>query len=146
TFSTPVDYTQPDSDWNRSVMQRQAHLVHDAGGAQFCNKDHASATVLGIPFGDYPKCAMFEIDDLALFFVLTIADLGIVDDQSRPETRKAASFREHMTDATLKGLITDDGFGDFVIEQLTGIQGFTRFPTPEAASRALFLDHAHQSS
>jgi hypothetical protein len=145
-FVTPVDYGQPDSDWNRSILQRKMHLVRDADGAQFCNKDHATATVLGISLGDYSKCSMFEVDDLGLFFVLAIADHSITDDPNRPDTRHAASFREQMTDSTLRGLVPDSGLGDTILETLTGISGFGRFPTPEAASRALFLDHDHQSS
>lgn len=140
-FVTPVDYSQPDSDWNRSVFQRKAHLVHDANGAVFCNKPHSS--LFGV--GDIGECNMFKVKDLGLFFVLTIADRSITDDKSRPETRNAASFREQM-DPAYQSLVTDDALGDFALETLTGISGFTRFPTPQAASRALFLDHDHQSS
>ncbi len=34
----PVDRTMPDVDYNASLMQRIAHLIHDANGVQFCNK------------------------------------------------------------------------------------------------------------
>jgi hypothetical protein len=145
SWSTPVDYTQPDSDYNRSIMQRMAHLVHDANGAKFCNKDGASATVLGVSLGSFAACDMFEIDDIGYFFVLAMADTSITDDSSRPETRNSASFREHVTSGVLHTLILDDGAGDFTIETLTGISGFGRFPTPAAAARSLFLDPQHQS-
>lgn len=145
SFGGTPDRGKPDSDWNRSVMQRLMHLIHDANGVQFCNKQGASVRVLGLPLLNYDKCKMFRIDDLGLFFALTIVDHSITDDKSRPETRNEASFRERIVDGTMRGLISDGGLGDSFIQGLVGIEGFTRFPTPQAAARSLFLDTAHQS-
>ncbi|MSP63735.1 MAG: hypothetical protein EXR72_25995 [Myxococcales bacterium] len=147
-FDTPVDYSAPDSDWNRSVMQRMLHLIRDANGAEFCNRDGAKANLFGLISlpGTFKKCEMFRIPDLGLFFAMSMADKGLIDDKSRPETRNTGSFRENITDPGMKALVFDSGVGDLLIEQLTGISGFTRFPTSPAAARSLFLDPAHQSA
>src|SRR5262249_9416143 len=68
----PVDRTKPDSDYNRSLMQRIAHLIHDANGTQFCNKDGATVPL----FGTFNKCDLFEIDDLALFYVMAMSSVN----------------------------------------------------------------------
>jgi hypothetical protein len=145
SFATPVDYTSPDNDWNRSVMQRMAHLIHDSNGAKFCNKQDAHPVILGIDLGSFHECELFEIKDIGYFFVLAMADHSITDDPSRPETRSSASFRDKIQDKGMRALVFDNGTGDFFLEQLVGISGFTRFPTPQAAARSLFLDHDHQS-
>ncbi len=148
SWSTPVDRNAPDSDYNRSIMQRMAHLVHDSNGAHFCNKEGASATAFGLSLGYFKECDLFDIPDIGLFFFLAMADVSIVDDKSRPTTRNMASFREHITNSTLHGVILDNWLGDLALESDktgTGIPGFTRFPTPEAAARSLFIDHNHQS-
>jgi hypothetical protein len=169
SFSTLVDRSQPDSDYNRSVMQRMAHLVHDANGVRFCNKEGASISVAGIiNIGNYHTCTdtaraeMFQIDDLGLFFVLAMADHSVTASQYAHDYRydttySKASFREQITDSTLRGLLYDDDqthillFGDttdqFMSGQLmTKIPGFTRFPQPQALARSLFLDYNHESS
>ena len=148
---TAVNRAAPDSDYNRSIMQRMAHLIHDANGVRFCNKDHAKISVAGLfSFGDFPECGMFQIDDLALFYVLTMADHGYV--QSTKATRydttySKASFREAITSAPLKLVLPDSSFSDGLLQGplMTDIPGFTRFPTPQAASRSLFIDQAHAS-
>jgi hypothetical protein len=163
SWSTPVDRTQPDVDidrntYNRSVMQRMAHLIHDSNNTRFCNKQCASVSLAGlINVGCFDQCKMFEIDDLALFFALAIArdpnnpHDPLLDDMSRNETtRSKASFIAQMTDSTLVWAVNHVPFtspDDFLQGSLaTHIPGFTEFPTPQAAARSLFLDQAHQSS
>jgi hypothetical protein len=147
----PVDRTKPDSDYNRSVMQRIAHLIHDSNGTQFCNKPNARVALGPVPIvTDIPKCGLFQIDDLALFFALSMADPAVIQatkGTAREATTYAeASFREHLTNSTVKGLIFDNGVGDGLLETQTGITGFTRFPTPAAAARSLFLKPNEQSA
>jgi hypothetical protein len=131
----PVDRAQPDADYNRSLMQRIAHLVHDASGVQYCNKEGATAG--GRTFS---KCRLFQIDDLALFFALNLASDDVrMDTNRRATTYNKASFREQLTDFPLKTTTPDSLVGDALLENLIGIHGFTRFPTPKALTRALFL-------
>lgn len=131
----PVDRSQPDADYNRSLMQRIAHLVHDASGVPFCNKNGAVA--LGLTFA---KCGLFKIDDLAVFFALNLASDDVrMDTSRRATTYNKASFREQITSAALKLATADNALGDTVLQGLIGITGFTRFPTPKALARSLFL-------
>jgi hypothetical protein len=145
----PIDRTSPDTDYNQSLMQRIAHLIHDANGAQFCNKQDASFSLI-INFGPYDKCKLFEVDDLALIYVLSMASPSIIQatkGTSREATTYAkASFREAITDPTVHGLIFDNGVGDTLLQGQVGITGFTRFPTPKALARSLFLRPNEQSS
>jgi hypothetical protein len=130
-----VDRTRPDTDYNRSLMQRIAHMVHDSNGARFCNKDGAIALSR-----TFAKCRLFEIDDLSLLYALNLASDAVrMDATRRATTYSKASFREQVTDPGLKGLISDDTLGDTVLQGMVGITGFTRFPSPKALARALFL-------
>lgn len=143
----PVDRKSPDSDYNRSLMQRIAHMIYDANGLQFCNKENARVAIIGIPLQqNLPRCELFKIDDLALFFVLNMASDPIRQDSSRfATTYSKASFREQITNSTVKGLVFDNGLGDGLLQLQTGIDGFTRFPSPKALTRSLFLRQADQS-
>ena len=78
---TPVDRSKPDADYNRSLLQRIAHLVHDSSGVQYCNK--AGAVAVGRTF---QKCKLFQINDLALFFALNLASDPVRMDSTRRAT------------------------------------------------------------
>lgn len=130
-----VDRTQPDVDDNRSLMQRISHLIHDSNGAQFCNKEGAKSA--GQTFA---RCKLFKIDDLALFFALNLASDTVRKDATRRATTYSkASFREQIVDPAFRTIVVDSDNGDRVLQGMVGIQGFTRFPTPKALGRALFL-------
>lgn len=60
-FVIPVDRTQADVPGNQSIMQRLLHLIKDTKGAQY------QPEIIGIPVG-----FIFEIDDLAEFYMLSI--------------------------------------------------------------------------
>ena len=134
----PVDRTKPDTDYNRSLMQRIAHLIHDANNAQFCNKQGASFSLI-LNFGPYDKCKLFEIDDLALFYILNMASASA--QAANPSAEAGANFCSHITDGTVKSLA-----GDTLIQSQTGINGFTCHPTPAALNRSLFLKQNEKSS
>lgn len=137
---SPVDRTKPDSDYNRSLMQRIAHLIHDANGVQFCNKDGANPTLGPIPLGGpFAKCKMFEIDDLALFYILNMQTDA--SNASNPSAKSGADFCGHITSG---GLLATGC--PLAIEGQVGITGFTRFPTPAALNRSLFLRNGEKSS
>lgn len=152
-WQTQVDRTRPDSDFNRSVLQRMAHLIHDANGVPFCNREGARLAIGPIPITTYGQCEMFRVDDLGLFYVLAVADHAVTSSSTARTSRyqttySKASFREALQTATLRTFLPDSTTSDSLLESslLIGITGFTRFPTPEALSRALFLDTAHQTS
>jgi hypothetical protein len=140
----PVDRTQDDVDYNQSLMQRIAHLIHDANGAQFCSKAGATVQAGGITLASFPnKCDLFEIDDLALFYILNMASDNIRQDTSREDTYKIASFCEAVKDSTLKPLVAAGG--GTLLENQTQLTGFRCYPTPAAMNRSLFLDWSAQA-
>jgi hypothetical protein len=152
-WQTQVDRTRPDSDFNRSLLQRMAHLIHDANGVQFCNREGARLAIGPIPITTYRQCEMFRVDDLGLFYVLAMADHAVTSSSFARTNRyqttySKASFREAIQNATLRAFLPDSTTSDSLLESslLIGIDGFTRFPTPEALNRSLFLDPAHQTS
>jgi hypothetical protein len=133
----PVDRTKPDVDWNRSLLQRIAHLIHSANGVPLCNKK--DATVSMGPFtlaGPYAKCDLFEIDDLALFFILNMS--SVKNDSRYPSAYNGANFAAKIKPDGLRGFL-DNSLGDIVLQGQTKITGFTRRPTPAALVRTLFL-------
>lgn len=58
-FDEPVDRTAPESENNRSLLQRLLHLVHDASQKQYVTM-----------YGEW----VFTIDDMAVFFLDSVAD------------------------------------------------------------------------
>jgi hypothetical protein len=143
-FTTPsaVDRTQPDTDYNRSLMQRIAHLIHDSNGLKFCNKAGSRPIEID-PTKTLDACKLFEIDDVALFFALNLASPDVIAATKTTRfatTYSKASFREQIVDPEFRNLVTDDVNGDNNLQGLIKIIGFTRFPTPKALARALFLD------
>jgi len=140
---TAVNRAIPDTDYNRSLMQRIAHLIHDSNGVQFCNKDKAAFTFI-LPFGPYAKCGLFKIDDLALFYVLNMASDSIrTDKTNHPSAYYTSNFCENIQDGTVKAAALG---GLANLESQTGIQGFKCAPTPHALNRALFLRQDEKSS
>ena len=131
----PVDRTQPDVDYNQSLMQRIAHLIHDSNNVKFCNKAGAKPTVLGIPFGGpngYSECGLFEIDDLALFYILNMQTDA--SKATNPSAKSGADFCGHMTSGDLLQTGCPLAIGSTV-----GIDGFGQYPTPASLNRSLFL-------
>ena len=60
-FIAPVNRNQPDITGNQSIMQRMLHLMYDTRGADY------TPEIIGLPLG-----FIFEIDDLAEFYILSI--------------------------------------------------------------------------
>jgi hypothetical protein len=130
---TPPDRTMPDSDYNRSLMQRIAHMIHDANGIKFCNKDGATPGIGGITIETDAACKLFEIDDLALFYILNMQTDA--SKATNPSAKSGADFCGHLTTGNI--LLT--GGCSTLIGSLVGITGFGQFPTPAALNRSLFL-------
>lgn len=168
-FGTPVSRARPDSDgvidWrrkvtndpanNRSQLQRMMHLIAMANRQRLCNGRNASMLSGLVKFKD--ACDMLKVDNVASFFLLSIASPDV---RSRTDTfaKYDASFLEAIKnglmcrgtssdpqatqkcDELLK-LITDGASGDLIIEGIIRIKGFTRYPTPESLVRLLSLDY-----
>jgi hypothetical protein len=92
---TPVDRTQSDAGFNRSVFQRFLALIHDTRGVSVCNRPgaHVKALMTVPVFGgtvdvsipdsplvepfwgktSFGECEVFKMDDMATFYVQAIA-------------------------------------------------------------------------
>jgi hypothetical protein len=151
TFGKPVDRSLPDSDVdknpgnpknNRSIMQRVLQIVHDANHATLCNKDGAFVNlkiVIDIKVaGPAKPCALFKLDELALYYLLSMADDSV---KARdPYT----NFLNSITDPGLKTQAQIiDGLG--LLDNLLGIPGFGKYPTPAMLARMLFQDDSKRS-
>jgi hypothetical protein len=141
SLRTPVDRGQPDSGFNRSLLQRILHLINDSAGHRFCNKDGAIITFYGLPASlPYDECELLWIDDLAVFYVQSIAyakDASgrvLLDGHGRPlpKARLPLDLPGYM-----EPFVDDD-----LMESQSGIAGFRFHPTPQALNRTLFLSPA----
>jgi hypothetical protein len=141
TLSTEVDRNAPDNAWNRSLMQRLLHLIHDSSGVEMCNKQDAVIRdpFLGIPLQYYDECDLLRIPDLAVFYAQSIAYLKdangniVYDDRGLPTPK--ALLPLNFDNALIEAVVTDD-----LLEEESGIEGFRFHPTPAALNRVLLLD------
>ncbi|HKA90772.1 MAG TPA: hypothetical protein VKE22_24085 [Haliangiales bacterium] len=139
SFRTPVDRTATDSGFNRSLFQRILHLIHDSDGHAICNKDGAIIRLFGIPLSlPYNACDLMRIDDLAVFYVQSIAYAKdaqgrvLYDSDGRPLPKALLPLN---LPSWMRPLTTDG-----LLEFSSGIDGFRWHPTPQALNRVLFLD------
>lgn len=141
----PVDRTKPDTDYNRSLMQRIAQLIHDANGTQFCNKDGATVPL----FGTYNKCDLFQVDDLGLLYVTAMSSVrngthnNFYNEDFPASAQNLSNFCNYIKPAGVKAvapaIIEGGALG-------TGINGFTCNPTPHALNVSLFLTSSDKSA
>jgi hypothetical protein len=141
SFATPVDRSQSDSGFNRSLFQRILHLIHDSDGHAICNKDGAIIRLFGIPLSfPYNACDLMQIDDLAVFYLQSIAYAKdaqgrvLHDSDGRPMSKALLPLN---LPGWMQPLATDG-----LLELSSGIDGFRWHPTPQALNRVLFLDPA----
>ncbi len=164
SFATPVDRGAFDNAFNRSIFQRILHVISDSNGAQACNKQNARVVdpFIGITLGTYNECQLFRVDNLAVFYLQSIAYAKNAGGQYICETA-AGAFDSTTTAATPQGCVSQgrrprpkanfnynwgafvqgslDVFGgDEFLEDTVGIEGMRTFPTPAALNRVLFLD------
>ncbi len=165
TFTTPVDRTAEDSHFNRSLFQRILHVINDSNGATACNKQDAQVKdpFVGITLGTYDECELFSIDNLAVFYLQSIAYAKNGAGQYICETNDGGDFDSTTTASTPEGCVSQGrrpqpkadfnynwgGFvggsidtfgGDGFLEDTVGIEGMRTHPTPNALNRVLFLD------
>lgn len=143
-----VNRALPDSDVdkdpqnpqnNRSILQRILHVLHDTNGVQLCNRQGAyvNLSILGINIsiaGPASPCTLYRIDDVASYFLLSIAD------QSVKNQDPYANFLNSITDPGLKfqaqALELLGGLGSLI-----GIPGFSPYPAPQQLGRMLFQNN-----
>ena len=143
-----VNRSLPDSDVdknaanplnNRSILQRVLHVLHDTNGVQLCNRQGAfvNFSLLGIDIkiaGPAAPCALYRIDDVASYFLLSIAD------QSVKSQDPYANFLNSITDSGLKSKAQAlELFG--ALGSLLGIPGFNQYPSPQQLGRVLFQNN-----
>ena len=165
-FTTLVDRTRNDSNYDRSVFQRFLHLINDSNGARACNKAGARVVdpFIGITLGTYNECSLFRVDNLAVFYLQSMAyaknasgqyicedDGGAFDGTRtaatpeacasfgsgwRPQPKANFNYQWGGVVSTSIDLFGGDGF----LEDTVGIAGMRSHPTPEALNRVLFLN------
>jgi hypothetical protein len=166
SFATPVDRTQIDNAFNRSLWQRLLMLINDSNGAVACNKEGAQVIQFGIPVATYSECEMFRVDNLAVFYLQSIAyakdgqgriiceddggDFNATQTATTPEgcasfgagwrPRPKADFNYDWNQGVLSPGLVDGLGGDGYVEDQAGIEGMRTHPTPQALNRVLFLD------
>ncbi len=178
-FITEVDRNASDAGFNRSIFQRVMHLLADVsampdvapqipGTQALCNQEGAILEVTDgtatLTAGPYTECALVRIENLAVFYVQSMAYLrdasgNFVTDIKR--TNPNPSVKNGICDHD-QGEDGGDGTGEFVRkarfvfnwnstlleaaanDEVLGISveipGFSHCPTPQVLNRVLFLD------
>lgn len=142
-LSQATDRARPDTNDNRSVLQRLFHLVDDLNGAHLCNKPGASIRLyasflpsgIGVPgaASNIPACQLVEVPDAAAFYVRSIAGNGraVLPLQIPGILGTITSFARGVG-------INLDGTLDGLVQSQSGITGFTSQPSPYAVARLVF--------
>jgi hypothetical protein len=170
-FATLVDRTQNDSGYNRSLFQRILLLIADSNGAVSENK---AGTAIPTPIPgvtlNYGQGALFHVNNLAVFFVQSIAytrsgtgylcedgngqafdgnthvattPAGCASFGSGWRAQPKANFNYNWSNGGLGGATAgaiNALGGDGYLESQTGITGMRTHPTPQALGRVLFLN------
>jgi hypothetical protein len=150
---TPVDRTMPDTDDNRSGLQRFMQLLHDANGLDVCTKQGAVAH-LNLPLigaFDYPTnplsevaCALVGSHAPSQVPLCGILRLQNVDALLLDVALNRATFdvRDPCMAALMNnGLITGIVGGvDNFLETQSGIAGFDTHPTVPGVARLLYFE------
>jgi hypothetical protein len=128
--TTPVDWTKSDTVDNRSLLHRFATLIYDSYGVKACNKPNAmmDTGILGIKLGPYSECNVFQIDDVAKFYLSCVVFNG------GDPYATSADCKMPITN----GLITtlgSIGLVDPILEGQSKITGLKQQPTIAALNR-----------
>jgi len=131
-MKTPVDRSKPETGQNRSAMYRFLGLISDTTGVTACNKPgakvHAKAfgvsVTMPIGGGTYSECEVFKIENLAAFYLDSIANASQYEVDSKPNKRGAFYLRNN----TLRNGIV--GIGAATVGLMEDSSGITGFWTP----------------
>lgn len=149
---TPVDRKQPETGKNRSAMYRFLQLISDTTGVTACNKPgavvHAKlfglSPTLPLGGGSYKECEVFKLENLAAFYLDSIADAA----QYEPDTKANKRGTFYMRDSLLRNGVAGLGAASVgLMEESSGITGFwtpsnstTLSPKPAWLNRLVFFD------
>lgn len=164
SFATPTNPALIDNGFDRSIFQRILHVIADSNNAVACNKQGARVVdpFIGITLGTYNQCELFRVNNLATFYLQSIAYAKNASGQYVCENA-AGAFDSTTTASTPQGCVSQgrrprpkanfnynwgalvrgsiDAFGgDEFLEDTVGIAGMRTHPTPAALNRVLFLD------
>ncbi len=131
----PVNRTAPLRGENRSMFERTVQLMYDSMRVKTCNKDGARVYLGAIVpdvywplFGDYDQCELFRFDNMGAFYLGTALPLN---HPKRAELVIRASDLSGLLDF-IDDYITNT---DLLMEESSGIEGLTFFPTSAAVNR-----------
>ncbi len=127
-MKTPVDRAQPETGDNRSAMYRFLALINDTTGVTACNKPgavvHAKAfgISLDLPLtGTFAECEVFKLENLAAFYLDSIADAAQYEPSNKPN--KKGAF--YMRDGLLRNGVGGLGAASVgLMEDSSGLMGF----------------------
>ena len=146
--SLPVNRAQADIAGNKSIFQRLAQIIHETRGVRLCNKDDAFINAGPLSLLKYDECGMFDVKDMAVFFLQAIVVNGNGNDELAKTKGKG---RFPMTDVALNQLLKALGYvtktalaeGAFsaILAEGAGIPGMGIYPTPESLARMIFVRH-----
>ena len=136
---SPVNFNGNRSGKNRSMMERALLLIHDAKSAKACNKNGAKvkADLFGLTVnwplsGSYTECELFEIDDLASFYLDSLLDAA------HPK-RGVLNLKSNALNDILAFLGNVGQSPDTLFESSSGLDGMTLHPTPQALNRLVWF-------
>ncbi len=147
-MKTPVDRAQKLTGDNRSALHKFLLAVTDAKGVTMCNKDggKAHARTFGITLdlpltGTFKECESLKVDNMAEFYVGSIAGLPCQPNQPCPG-------RIHLRDSLMRNGVLSLGAATVeTIEDSSGMVGFWTPPTarelrpkPSWLNRLVYFD------
>jgi len=135
---TPVDRGQPQTGKNRSAMYRFLGLISDTTGVTACNKPnakvHAKAFGLSVDMpigsGTYQECEVFKLENLAAFYLDSIANAAQYEPDSKPNKKGTFYLRDNLLRTGIVGI------GAATVDLMQDSSGLTGFWT-EGGSRVL---------
>lgn len=151
-MKTPVDRTKPETGQNRSAMYRFLQLISDTTGVTACNKPgakvHAKAFGLSVDMpiggGTYTECEVFKLENLAAFYLDSIANAAQYEPDAKPNKRGAFYLR---SDLLRNGIVGIGAATVGLMEDSSGITGFwndtsskTLAAKPQWLNRLVFFD------
>ncbi|MBI4701092.1 MAG: hypothetical protein HY744_08030 [Deltaproteobacteria bacterium] len=128
----PVDRGAPISGDNRSMLERSMQLIADGNRVRACNKSGAKvySGMFYLPF-TYGECELFDLANVDAMYV----------DSTLPSNHPKR-MRLEIEDAVLSTLldwVKGVQSPDVLFEYLSGIDGLTLKPEPEALNRLMFF-------
>lgn len=144
----------PDDGDNQSILQRLLAILHELDGAQLCNRDgahmvmnvpilgrvdlmdHPGLAALGLQLEPFERCELVRIDNTLDAYALAMQ--GKLD--LSPQLNAALPTHVQLLAAIATVLQVPAFTLDGLLEDNSGIEGFTTRPTAEALNRLLYSE------